>query len=90
MIYYECSQLVYNLLKGEDSKKTNTNLLKSEITKSGLTLAEFASLLGISATSFSYKLHNKRNFTVNEIIRICELLNIQDKDAYFFVQNVAN
>lgn len=64
---------------------TNTNLLKSEIIKKGMTLTEFASSLGISATSFSYKLNNKRCFTVNEILKICELLEIRDKDEYFFV-----
>lgn len=89
MIYYKCSQLVYKFTKGEDYKMTNTDLLKGEIKKHGMKEEEFASLLGMSSASFSYKINNKRSFTVSEIIRICELLDIQDKDAYFFVQNVA-
>lgn len=63
---------------------TNTNLLKGKIKSIGMTQEEFSVLLGISATAFSYKLNNKREFTVSEMIKVCELLDIRDKDAYFF------
>lgn len=46
--------------------------------------SDIAEKLGISSQSFSYKLHNKKEFKASEIKFLCNLLNITDKDAYFF------
>lgn len=67
---------------------TNTNLLKGNITAAGYTQEQFAKILGISTQSLNYKLNNVREFKVSEITRICEVLNITNKDEYFFVRNV--
>lgn len=65
---------------------TNTNLLKAKIVENGLTQKKMAELLKISLQSFNYKVNNKREFTVNEIVKICDLLKIENKDTYFFAE----
>lgn len=46
---------------------------------------EFAAELGLTKQALSCKLHSFAVFTVNEIVRICELLDIPDTelDVYF-------
>ena len=63
---------------------TNTNLLKGKIREKGYTQSEIASQLSISHTSMNYKINNKRMFTVGEIAKLCRILEISDKDIYFF------
>lgn len=63
---------------------TDTNLLKAKIIENGLTQKKMAELLKISLQSFNYKINNKREFTVSEIVKICDLLKIKNKDTYFF------
>lgn len=63
---------------------TNTNLLKGKIKEKGLNQTEIAQLIGISHAAFNYKINNNGSFSVDEIMKICEILNIKDKDAYFF------
>lgn len=66
----------------------NTALLKGSITAAGYTQEQFAKVLGISAQSLNYKLNNVREFKVSEIMKICDILHIVNKDEYFFVQSV--
>lgn len=63
---------------------TNSNLLKGRIAENGYTQGEVAEKIGISYQSFSMKINNKRTFTVSEIIKLCDLLKISNKDNYFF------
>lgn len=63
---------------------TNTNLLKGKIVEKGYTQTELAKLLSISHASMNYKINNRRSFTVNEISMLCKILNIRNKDEYFF------
>lgn len=65
---------------------TSTYKLKALFIEKGLTLSDVADKIGISKTSLSYKVNNKVEFKVSEITKLCELLDISDKDAYFFVQ----
>lgn len=64
---------------------TDTNRLKAKIIESGLTQAKVAKMLGISCQSLSYKINNRVDFKATEINRLCKILNISDKDDYFFV-----
>lgn len=64
---------------------TDTNRLKAKIIESGLTQAKVAKMLGISYQSLSYKINNRVDFKATEINRLCKILNISDKDDYFFV-----
>lgn len=67
---------------------TNSLLLKAKIMENGLTIHKVAEMIGISHTSMSYKINNKRDFTVKEICALCETLKIDDKDIYFFTNKV--
>lgn len=60
--------------------------LRGRAIEAGLTHAEIARKIGISATSFSHKMSGKVDFTVSEIKAICSALNIQPCDIvdYFF------
>ena len=44
-----------------------------------------AEKLGISYQAFNNKLHNKSEFKASEIQMLCDLLCLENKDAYFFV-----
>lgn len=66
---------------------TNSNLLRGRIAEKGYTQREVAKMIGITYQSFSEKINNKSNFKVSEIIKLCDILDISDKDRYFFVSN---
>lgn len=68
---------------------TATNKLKAKLSECCLTNEKVADKLGISATSFSYKLNNKVEFKASEINELCKILNITDKDAYFFCDSIS-
>ena len=63
---------------------TNTNKLKAAIVEAGLTQKDIANILKLSAQGFFKKLHNKSEFKSSEIHKLCETLNITDKDSIFF------
>ena len=54
------------------------------------TNGEFAEALGLDPSTLSLKLNNKSEWCTGEIIKACELLNIQFNDAhlYFFTLKV--
>ena len=53
-------------------------LLIGEIAKAGETRRSLAEQIGISETSLGNKINGKRDFTVAEAVRICEILHITD------------
>jgi transcriptional regulator with XRE-family HTH domain len=63
---------------------TNTKEIRSLMAKKGLTQCDVAKALGISYQSFSYKLNNRVEFKASEIEALCVLLDIENKDEYFF------
>lgn len=63
---------------------TATNLIKAKMQEHKLTNAQVADMLGISSQSFSYKLNNRVEFKASEIIKLCDILKIEDKESYFF------
>lgn len=69
---------------------TNTNKLNAKIMESGLTQAKVAKMLGISCQSLSYKINNGVDFKATEINHLCKILNISNKDDYFFWRNSHN
>ncbi|MBR3552511.1 MAG: DUF739 family protein [Clostridia bacterium] len=64
---------------------TNTNLLKGKMAEKGFSQILLAEKLGISYQAFNNKLHNKSEFKASEIQMLCDLLCLENKDAYFFV-----
>ena len=65
---------------------TNTRLLKAKIVESGKTYRELAKELHISETSLRNKVNNKAFFRLREIVELCKILDITDKDTYFFAE----
>lgn len=63
---------------------TNSNKLRAKIRENGFTQKEVAEKIGISLQSLSYKINNKIEFRASEMERLCNLLDITDKDSYFF------
>lgn len=68
---------------------TATNKLKAKLSEYNLTQSEIADMLKISMQSFSYKLNNKVEFKASEIKALCSILDITDKDAYFFCDDIS-
>lgn len=64
--------------------------LKGKIKEVYDTQDAFAKALGMSYASLNLKINNKREWTTNEIVKACELLNIALSDAhlYFFIAKV--
>lgn len=60
--------------------------LNGRIKEYGYTQESLSKILGISATSLNLSLNNKRNFKQDEILKICEILNISNNHlvTYFF------
>lgn len=62
----------------------NANLLRGKIVERGLTQQKLAEKVGLSPNSLSRKLSGERDFRLCEMVRICEVLNIEDPYPYFF------
>jgi len=61
----------------------NTNLLKAEIVKNGLTQAEFCKRINMAHSTFVRKMKNK-NLTTDEAEKMIAVLNIQNPEKIFF------
>ena len=69
---------------------TDTLELKSIMVKKQYTLENLAKEMGISTTTLSYKVNNKREFKSSEIQIIQKILNLSDeqKESIFFACDV--
>lgn len=69
---------------------TDTLEFKAVMIKRGLTLKKLANLVGISNTTLSYKINNKREFTSSEMEAIRKALNLteDERNRIFFANNV--
>ena len=69
----------------------NTNKLKGRLAELGLTQKDVADYLGLANATVSQKINNIRPMTLNEALKLSELLEIDDchfRD-YFFASTVA-
>ena len=60
--------------------------LRGKIVEAGMTQGKLAKAIGISQNTLTRKLTGRRDFTIGEIDRICDALNITDteqKDQIF-------
>lgn len=68
------------------------SLLLGKIKEKVKTIANMAKLLNINTSTLSLKLNNHREFKRNEIIKICDILDININDSeikrYFFTLKV--
>lgn len=70
---------------------TNTEEVRKLIKNKGLKLSYIASQIGLSPRAFTLKLENKYSFTVEEVAKLCEVLEIKslkERDRLFFAQRV--
>lgn len=58
--------------------------LRSRIRAKGYSIRSFATKVGIDGTTLCKKLKNEREFTISEIFKIKELLEIKEIEKYFF------
>ena len=62
----------------------NTNILKGRMVEKGFTQEKLAEAVGISTNSMSRKLLGERQFRLGEVVKICEVLEIDDPRDIFF------
>lgn len=62
----------------------NANMLKGKMTEKGYTQEKLAEAVGISTNSISRKLLGERQFRLGEVVKICEVLDIDDPRDIFF------
>lgn len=85
-----CDTLSSENMKRGDEMKYNYSKLKGRIAEKFNTRTAFAEAIGMSKSALSQRLLNHSNFTQDEILNACELLNIDDSNimSYFFVREV--
>ena len=60
----------------------NTNLIKAKITEKGLTQAEVAKQIGMTAKTFSIKMSTGK-FGLDEADKMIRLLNIENPERFY-------
>lgn len=60
-----------------------------EIKSKGYKVKDFCKIVGISSSAFSKKINGKSEFTLGEIKRICNTLEIKDPMPIFFAEWVS-
>lgn len=65
------------------------DVIRGKIAEQGKSQKEIARQLNMSAQSFSRKMTGKRQFTVNEATRLCDLLSVllEERGKIFFCQS---
>lgn len=65
---------------------TNTTELKVIMYRKKITIKKLAEIIGVSATTLSYKINNEREFTSSEIMSIQKALNLSndERNEIFF------
>ena len=62
----------------------NSNLLKGKIKEKAYTQSDIAKEIGVSLQSFNSKINGKRKFTLDEVVKICKVLKIEEPNQIFF------
>lgn len=68
----------------------NKALLKAEMVKANVTRDALSEHLGVSYSTLTQKINGKRQFTVDEAVKICQVLHIEDPVPIFFDTDVPN
>ena len=65
---------------------TNTKMLQGKMKEKCFTINSLANRIGISKTGLFNKIHNDREFTVNEMLAVsdCLSLSFSERDQIFF------
>lgn len=70
--------------QGEGVIFVNSNLLKGKIKEKAYTQSDIAKEIGVSLQSFNSKINGKRKFTLDEVVKICKVLKIEEPNQIFF------
>ena len=62
----------------------NANKIRGRMKEMGFNQGEVAEKIGMSQNSLSRKLCGKRDFSLSEMICLCEVLNIKNPQEIFF------
>lgn len=70
--------------------KVNTTMFQDRMKRSGYTLETLSIAIGRSRTGLFNKIHNKSDFRVKEIDKLCTLLKLSkaDRERIFFAVDV--
>ncbi len=68
----------------------NTKKIKALLIEKDYSRAEISNILGISTNSFSRKINNKSQFTLNEVFLLKNTLGIKDIEKVFFIDDIPN
>jgi len=63
----------------------NANLIRGKIVENGMTQAEVAAMIGISAKTFSLKMSSGK-FGLDEVDKMIKILKIEEPLKYFFAK----
>ena len=63
--------------------RTPEGNIKAERVRNNLTQHDMAARLAISPTSYSYKEAGKRQFTLPEFLKVCEILHMKPEDLLY-------
>lgn len=66
------------------------NKLKGVMVEKEYTQAKLAKKIGISVQSLNAKLNKRQQFTLDEVVKISSILNIEDPRVIFFTNTVPN
>lgn len=61
----------------------NANKIRAKIKEKGMNQKEVAKLMGISSNSLSRKLLGTREFSLSEVVSLCEILELDDAQNIF-------
>lgn len=61
----------------------NANKVKAKIKENGFSQRDVAERAGMSENSLSRKLLGKRDFTLSEVVTLCEVLHIENPQEVF-------
>lgn len=56
------------------------NILRGKLVEAGITQRDLAEKLSLSVTSITRKMNGLNEFTLNEVVQICNVLNLDDAD----------
>jgi len=81
MIYRVYDEIIPNVQRGDEM--INTNKLKACMAEQGYNINKTASALNMSVPTYSRKLNNKKDFTISEVLNICNLFKITNPCEVF-------
>ena len=68
----------------------NANILRGKMAERGYTQSQLAKQLGITPQALNAKLNNRSEFRLSEVVKIIEILGMENPAGVFFAPDVPN